>query len=296
MLGHPGFSKWTYDSSDPEKSPDEVLDDITLYWLTNTATSSARLYWENGGRSPAVAASAEDRRDLAAGGHHGLSRTRVYRAPETWARRAYRNLIYFHEVDKGGHFAAWEQPELFCRRAARGVQTRCAKRTRRLRRRALCSAALAAHRHAGSLVHQGAMDVVSSDHLSRNATCYVGNCGSRQPDPDTACRGTRRTAARRPLTPAQRPETPRSVRSASTFRRGTRRSPPAHRDDHAWPEKETVTDQSQGVPLATMQELARYWATDYDWRKVRGEAERLAAVHHRDRRAGHSFHSRSFEA
>jgi pimeloyl-ACP methyl ester carboxylesterase len=42
-----------------------------------------------------------------------LWRLAVYRAPETWARRAYRNLIYFHEVDKGGHFAAWEQPELF---------------------------------------------------------------------------------------------------------------------------------------------------------------------------------------
>ena len=63
-----------------------------------------------------------------------------------------------------------------------------------------------------------------------------------------------------------------------------------------WPEKETVADQSQGVPLATMQELARYWATEYDWRKVRGEAERPAAVHHRDRRAGHSLHSRSLEA
>ena len=52
-----------------------------------------------------------------------------------------------------------------------------------------------------------------------------------------------------------------------------------------WPDKEVVTDQSQGVQLATMQKLARYWATDYDWRKVRGEAERPAAVHHRDRRA-----------
>ena len=62
-----------------------------------------------------------------------------------------------------------------------------------------------------------------------------------------------------------------------------------------WPERETVADQSQGVQLATMQELARYWATDYDWRKVRGETERLAAVHHRDRWAGHSFHPRSFE-
>ena len=63
-----------------------------------------------------------------------------------------------------------------------------------------------------------------------------------------------------------------------------------------WPEKETVADASQGVQLATMQKLARYWATEYDWRKVRGETERPAAVHHRDRWAGHSFHSRSFEA
>ena len=53
MLGHPGFSRWTYSNSDPEKSPDEVLDDITLYWLTNTATSSGRLYWEAGPGSPA---------------------------------------------------------------------------------------------------------------------------------------------------------------------------------------------------------------------------------------------------
>ena len=74
MLGHPGFSHWTYDSSDPEKSPDEVLDDITLYWLTNSATSAARLYWEyGGGRSPALCGRGEDRRDLAPGGHHGVS-------------------------------------------------------------------------------------------------------------------------------------------------------------------------------------------------------------------------------
>ena len=63
-----------------------------------------------------------------------------------------------------------------------------------------------------------------------------------------------------------------------------------------WPERETVTDHSQGVQLATMQKLARYWATDYDWRKVRGEAQRPAALHHRDRRARHSLHPRALEA
>jgi pimeloyl-ACP methyl ester carboxylesterase len=112
MLGHPGFAKWTYSSSDPEKSPDEILDEISLYWLTNTATSSGRLYWEFGGRSPAFAAperTAEISLPVAITVFPGES----YRAPETWARRAYRNLIYFHEVDRGGHFAAWEQPELF---------------------------------------------------------------------------------------------------------------------------------------------------------------------------------------
>jgi pimeloyl-ACP methyl ester carboxylesterase len=112
MLGHPGLSHWTYDDSDPEKSLDEVLDDITLYWLTKSATSSARLYWEYSGRSPALSGpekTAEISLPVAITVFPGES----YQAPETWARRAYRNLVYFHEVDKGGHFAAWEQPELF---------------------------------------------------------------------------------------------------------------------------------------------------------------------------------------
>jgi pimeloyl-ACP methyl ester carboxylesterase len=112
MLGHPGFTNWTYDSSDPEKSPDEVLDDVTLYWLTNTAATSSRIYWEFGGRSPAFSApqkTEEISLPVAITVFPGES----YRAPEAWARRAYRNLIYFHEVDRGGHFAAWEQPELF---------------------------------------------------------------------------------------------------------------------------------------------------------------------------------------
>ncbi|WP_051615085.1 epoxide hydrolase family protein [Phyllobacterium sp. UNC302MFCol5.2] len=113
MLGHPGFSTWTYSTDDPEKSPDEVLDDITLYWLTNTATSSGRLYWEyGGGRSPALSAG-EMTSDILLPVAITVFPGESYRTPETWARRAYRNLSYFHEVDKGGHFAAWEEPELF---------------------------------------------------------------------------------------------------------------------------------------------------------------------------------------
>lgn len=112
MLGHPGFSRWTYDNSDPEKSPDEVLDDITQYWLSNSATSAGRLYWEYGGRS-VVFAAVERTLEIALPVAITVFPEETYLAPETWARRAYPNLIYFHEVDKGGHFAAWEQPELF---------------------------------------------------------------------------------------------------------------------------------------------------------------------------------------
>jgi pimeloyl-ACP methyl ester carboxylesterase len=111
MLGHPGFAEWTYSDRDPEKSRDEVLDDITLYWLTRSATSSARLYWENGGRS-VINAAAERTAEISLPVAVTVFPKEVYRAPESWARRAYRNLIYFREVDKGGHFAAWEQPEL----------------------------------------------------------------------------------------------------------------------------------------------------------------------------------------
>ncbi len=114
ILVHPGFAQWTY-GDDPEKSPtkDEVLDDITLYWLTNSATSSARLYWENGGRGSVINAAAQKTAEISLPVAITVFPEDVYRPPETWARRAYRNLIYFHEVDKGGHFAAWEQPELF---------------------------------------------------------------------------------------------------------------------------------------------------------------------------------------
>jgi pimeloyl-ACP methyl ester carboxylesterase len=113
ILVHPGFGRWTY-GADPEKSPtkDDVLDDITLYWLTNSAASSARIYWENGGRN-IVSAAAWKTDKISLPVAITVFPEDVYRPPETWARRAYRNLIYFHEVDRGGHFAAWEQPELF---------------------------------------------------------------------------------------------------------------------------------------------------------------------------------------
>jgi pimeloyl-ACP methyl ester carboxylesterase len=114
VLVHPGFSQWSY-GADAKQSPtkDDVLDNITLYWLTNTATSAARLYWENGARGSVIAAAPQKTSEIKLPVAITVFPEDVYRAPETWARRAYPNLRYFHEVDKGGHFAAWEQPQLF---------------------------------------------------------------------------------------------------------------------------------------------------------------------------------------
>jgi pimeloyl-ACP methyl ester carboxylesterase len=93
-------------SATGELTRDEVLDNFTLYWLTNTGVSASRLYWEykggffnTKGVSIPVAVS--------------VFPSEQYQAPRTWAERAYPNLIYFNEVDRGGHFAAWEQPDLF---------------------------------------------------------------------------------------------------------------------------------------------------------------------------------------
>jgi pimeloyl-ACP methyl ester carboxylesterase len=113
MLVHPGFANWTY-GEDPQNLPtkDDVLDDITLYWLTNSAAASGRLYWENHGR-PILAASTWKTTEISLPVAITVFGEDAYRPPETWARRAYPTLVYFHEVPKGGHFAAWEQPELF---------------------------------------------------------------------------------------------------------------------------------------------------------------------------------------
>jgi pimeloyl-ACP methyl ester carboxylesterase len=111
-----GLAAWIYDynNGEPERLLDkhDVLDDITLYWLTNTATSAARIYWETAGQSVILAA-AQKTADISLPVAITAFPGEVYRTPETWARRAYRNLIYFSEAKTGGHFAAWEQPQLF---------------------------------------------------------------------------------------------------------------------------------------------------------------------------------------
>jgi pimeloyl-ACP methyl ester carboxylesterase len=109
------FSQWTYSGGEPERSltKDEMLDGISLYWLTNTAISSAQLYWENNTNN---FNSVEQRtREIALPVAVTVFPGEIYQAPKTWTERAYSNLIYFNEVDKGGHFAAWEEPELFAK-------------------------------------------------------------------------------------------------------------------------------------------------------------------------------------
>jgi len=107
------FAQWTYSGGEPERAltKDQMLDDITLYWLTNSAVSSARLYWENNNNN--FGSTAQKTGEIALPVAVTVFPGEIYRAPKTWTEQAYHHLIYFNEVDKGGHFAAWEQPELF---------------------------------------------------------------------------------------------------------------------------------------------------------------------------------------
>jgi quercetin dioxygenase-like cupin family protein/pimeloyl-ACP methyl ester carboxylesterase len=113
-----GLAAWIFDynNGEPERllDRDDLLDNVTLYWLTNTAVSAARIYWETGGQSVTLA-SAQKTNEISLPVAITVFPGEVYRAPETWARRAYRNLIYFREAERGGHFAAWEQPQLFAK-------------------------------------------------------------------------------------------------------------------------------------------------------------------------------------
>ncbi|NDZ16062.1 multidrug MFS transporter [Variovorax sp. WS11] len=107
------FAAWTFSGGDPERSltKDEMLDDITLYWLTNSATSSAQLYWENDNNN--FNAVEQKTADIKVPVAVTVFPGEIYRAPRSWTERSYRKLVYFNDVDKGGHFAAWEEPQLF---------------------------------------------------------------------------------------------------------------------------------------------------------------------------------------
>jgi pimeloyl-ACP methyl ester carboxylesterase len=95
---------------------DDVLDNVTLYWLTNTTVSSARIYWENkfaffAPKHVAIPVAVSAFPD------------EVVQTPRSWAERAYPKLIYYHKLDKGGHFAAWEQPQLFSEEVRAGFRS-----------------------------------------------------------------------------------------------------------------------------------------------------------------------------
>jgi pimeloyl-ACP methyl ester carboxylesterase len=94
---------------------DDVLDDITLYWLTNTGVSAARIYWESQFNFYAAANVSVPAAVSAFPGEN-------YQAPRSWSERAYHNLIYYNRPDKGGHFAAWEQPQLFAEEVRAGLR------------------------------------------------------------------------------------------------------------------------------------------------------------------------------
>jgi pimeloyl-ACP methyl ester carboxylesterase len=98
-----------------ELTRDDVLDNITLYWLTNTAVSSARLYWEN-------KAGLYNAADVSVPAAVSVFPGENYRAPRSWTERAYRNLIYYNQPAQGGHFAAWEQPQIFSAEVRAGLR------------------------------------------------------------------------------------------------------------------------------------------------------------------------------
>lgn len=107
------FVQWSDSDGVPERvlTRDEMLNDITLYWLTNTGASSSRFYWENNNNN--FSSEAQKTKDIKIPVGITVFQKEIYKAPESWSRQAYPSLVYYHQVERGGHFAAWEQPQLF---------------------------------------------------------------------------------------------------------------------------------------------------------------------------------------
>jgi pimeloyl-ACP methyl ester carboxylesterase len=115
MLDHDirsyGMISRVFDGKIEGLSRDDVLDNVTLYWLTNTAISSARLYWDT--TQISTGAGFFDVRGVTMPVAVSAFPDEIYAAPKSWAERAYPKLIHYNKLDRGGHFAAWEQPQLF---------------------------------------------------------------------------------------------------------------------------------------------------------------------------------------
>src|SRR5262249_45441183 len=116
--GQPGLVARVLDGTyESALTRDDLLDNITLYWLTNTAVSAARLYWEN-------TADFFDAKPITIPYAISVFKDELYQAPRSWAEQAYPdNLIHYNQVDRGGHFAAWEQPELFAQELRDGFRS-----------------------------------------------------------------------------------------------------------------------------------------------------------------------------
>ena len=116
------FQAWTDNRGEPEDALtiDEMLDDISLYWFTDTAASSARIYWENARNDGGFDAGRIELPMAAT-----IFPKEIYRAPKAWAEAHWPNLIYWNEVDKGGHFAALEQPHLFSEEMRKAFKSIC---------------------------------------------------------------------------------------------------------------------------------------------------------------------------
>ena len=112
------LADWVFTRGDPERAltKDEILDNISLYWFTNTGASSGRIYWENSTAKAKLS-------PIAIPAAVTVFPGEVYRPPKKWVQRGYSNLIYYNAVDKGGHFAAWEEPDLFTREIRAGFRT-----------------------------------------------------------------------------------------------------------------------------------------------------------------------------
>ena len=107
------IAAWTDSDGQPERvlTRDEMLDDISLYWLTNAGASSSRFYWENNNNN--FSAAAQNTASIKVPVAITVFPHEIYQAPKSWAQRAYPSLSYYNQVNKGGHFASWEQPQLF---------------------------------------------------------------------------------------------------------------------------------------------------------------------------------------
>jgi pimeloyl-ACP methyl ester carboxylesterase len=119
MLDHDTDAYYKISRAFVDKQPsgnltrDHILDNITLYWLTGTGVSAAREYWESGQATARAAAAGQTPPPVSVPVGFTTFPGEIFRAPRSWVEKSYSNLIYFHEAARGGHFAAWEEPELF---------------------------------------------------------------------------------------------------------------------------------------------------------------------------------------